>query len=95
MTLPADICAAYPIHPTYATSYGANCGANCGDFHLSYSLSYGLDESMLTESSAHAFSKHIHKRQGKEYERCVQAYYYSSPGARLEDYLDKPSCVGS
>jgi hypothetical protein len=90
MTLPAYICAAYPVHPTYATSYGDNYG----DFHLSYSLSDGLDESMLTESSAHAFSKRIHKWQGREYKQRVQTYYLSTPGARLEDYLDDHSCFG-
>jgi hypothetical protein len=91
MTLPAHIRAAYPIHPTYATSYGENCG----DFYLSYSLSDGLDDSMLSESNAHSFSKRIHRRQGKEYERRVQAYYSSTPGAQLEDYLDEHYCFGS
>jgi hypothetical protein len=76
MTLPVDIHAAYLVHPTYATSY--SYGENCCDFHLSYSLSDGLDELMLTESSANAFSECIHKRQGKEYERRIQAYYSSS-----------------
>jgi hypothetical protein len=92
MTLPAHIRAAYPVHPTYATLYGENCG----DFHLSNSLSDGLDDSMLSESTFHDFSKRIHRRQGKEYdEQGVQAYYSSTPGAQLEDYREEHSCSGS